>query len=285
MRSVKSLIAAGAASLLSSAAFAADMADRAAASDAMRRLRSSKTSAAGICAAISASATSGSSASTTRSTPSARRSSVQKPRLRHRGHLRPRRRLPVQQLVPRRHHRRISRQVRILRHRHLHVQARRRRRHLYTAQADGSFWQRLCRSRHLVVHHAVHRCRRRRRAGQDHQLHRHRDRPGVDGRCQPTSATTPRKWNFAWAAACRSRLQGHAELHGRTGLPLSRHGRRPDRRSAAPSTASTPSTTRRPSRRTSPRMTSSSACAGTWKARRSMRRAADAQRLIATSIR
>ena len=39
------------------------------------------------------------------------------------------------------------------------------------------------------------------------------------------------KWNFAWAAACRCRLQGHAELHRRTRLSLSRHGRRPDRRS------------------------------------------------------
>ena len=38
------------------------------------------------------------------------------------------------------------------------------------------------------------------------------------------------KWNLAWARARRSRLQGHAELHRRTRLSLSRHGRRPDRR-------------------------------------------------------
>ena len=36
---------------------------------------------------------------------------------------------------------------------------------------------------------------------------------------------------FRLGRACRSRLQGYAELHRRTRLSLSRHGRRPDRRS------------------------------------------------------
>ena len=52
------------------------------------------------------------------------------------------------------------------------------------------------------------------------------------------------KWNFAWARPCRSRLQGHAELHRRTRLSLSRHGRRPDRRPPHLRRQPTPSTTR-----------------------------------------
>ena len=101
MRSVKSLIAAGAATLMSSAAFAADMADRAApdvcapvvedfggwylrgdigfSNQRVNRLNN----------VLDATYT----------------TSVQNQQLQHRRHLRPRRRLQVQQLVPRRRHR------------------------------------------------------------------------------------------------------------------------------------------------------------------------------------
>ncbi len=102
-----------------------------------------------------------------------------------------------------------------------------RRRHLSRHQVRmGRSRQRLCRSRHLVVHDAVHRRRRRRRAGFDRQLHR----PGLSISGAPAGATASAlrrqrlEVEFCLGAACRSRLQGHAELHGRTRLSLSRYG-------------------------------------------------------------
>ena len=92
----------------------------------------------------------------------------------------------------------------------------------------GRSRQRLCRSRHLVVHHPVHRRRRRRRAGQHRELHRsghrqHRRRRAAEprlrrqrrrsgtspGRSTPVSPTrsrrtSPSNWPIAisiWATA------------------------------------------------------------------------------------
>ena len=78
-----------------------------------------------------------------------------------------------------------------------------RHRHLSRQQVRvGRSRQRLCRSRHLVVHDAVHRRRRRRRAGHDQRLHRpgHRAErrlwPALPGLAFGDNAS---KWNFAWA--------------------------------------------------------------------------------------
>ena len=76
----------------------------------------------------------------------------------------------------------------------------------------GRSRQRLCRSRHLVVHHAVHRRRRRWRAGRDHQLHRSGRRPTFGGGsgCRSLAVRRQRvEVEFRLGAACRSRLQGH----------------------------------------------------------------------------
>ena len=119
------------------------------------------------------------------------------------------------------------------RHRPHHLSRRRRRRHLSRHQVRvGRPRQRLCRSRHLVVHDAVHRRRRRRRAGLDHELHRHGHRQPWRRRAAGPRLRRQRvEVEFRLGAARRSRLQGHAELHRRTRLSLPRHGRRPDRRS------------------------------------------------------
>ena len=45
------------------------------------------------------------------------------------------------------------------------------------------------------------------------------------------------KWNFAWALHAGIGLQGHACADARTGLPLHRPGRRPERRCAVRGTA------------------------------------------------
>ena len=63
--------------------------------------------------------------------------------------------------------------------------------------------QRLCRPRHLVVHHALHRRRHRHRAGADCELHRFGVAtlfPAGSG-VGPSlvSAQTGSQWNFAWA--------------------------------------------------------------------------------------
>ena len=85
------------------------------------------------------------------------------------GIIRPRRRLPVQQLVPRRRDRRISRRLELP----VALSAQRRRRTPTRARpqyadfyrANMSSWvgygQRLCRSGHVVRHHALRRRRRR----------------------------------------------------------------------------------------------------------------------------
>ena len=106
---------------------------------------------------------------------------------------------------------------------------RRRHRHLSRHQERvGRSRQRLCRSRHLVVHDPVHRRRRRRRAGLDQQLHRpehrqqrrrraagprlrrQRRRSGTSpGHCTPVSPTrsrrtSPSNWPIAistWVTA------------------------------------------------------------------------------------
>ena len=64
----------------------------------------------------------------------------------------------------------------------------------------GGSRQRLCRSRHLVVRYPVHRRRCRRSAGFDHELHRRRHRQHRR-RDSPSLAfgDSASKWNFAWA--------------------------------------------------------------------------------------
>ena len=135
----------------------------------------------------------------------------------------------------------------------------------------GRSRQRLCRSRHLVVHDPVHRRRRRRRAGFDHELHRQ----GIandGGGALPGLAfgDNVSKWNFAWALhaglAYKVTPNFTVELAYRY-LDMG-DGLTGDLRTFDGST--THSTRRRS--RTSPRTTSSSACAGISAARRSTRR-------------
>ena len=262
MRSVKFLVAAGAASLLSSAAFAADMpiappADVRAAPGGrgFRRLvsarryrlqqsarrapeqrarcrqspRRSRTSASTPPASsASASATS----STTGSAPTS----------------------PVNIAAIRSSSARITSPIPGgVRHRHLS-------RHQVRVGRSG---QRLCRSRHLVVHHAVHRRRRRRRAGHDQRTSPTRASPiTAAARCRASpSATTSSKWNFAWAlhagVAYKVTPNFTVELAYRY-LDMG-DGLTGDLRTFD---GTNTSSTRRRSR-TSPRTTSSSACAGT----------------------
>ena len=149
--------------------------------------------------------------------------------LRHRGHLRPRRRLPGSTTGSA-----LTSPVNIAATRSSSAPT---RHHLSPAASapttitpsspNGCSGQRLCRSRHLVVHHAVHRRRRRRRA--DHDQH-FTDQgiaingvgrvPGLaygdsiasgisPGRCMPVSPTrsrrtSPSNWPIAtsiWAMA------------------------------------------------------------------------------------
>ena len=170
MRSVKFLIAAGAASLLSSVAFAADMPDHAAA---------------GLCAAAGRGFRRLVSARRHRhdqpepERPHAGDGAVSRGLSEHRvwirqfDILRPRRRLSFQQLVPRRCDRRISRPCQLSRIAVQPGQCDRARlcgnRQLLRQQVRmGGHGQCLCRPRHLVVRDAVHR-RRHRRVAQHHQ--------------------------------------------------------------------------------------------------------------------
>ena len=204
MRSVKFIDAAGAASLLSSAAFAADMAIAPPppmyAPPPVRGFRRLV------------------SARRYRLQQSAGRAPEQRaryrrqhlvgsePRLRHRRHLRPRRRLPVQQLVPRRRHRRISRQrvnfngTDFITFIPVAASA------PTPITATKSEWvgsrQRLCRSRHLVVRDAVHRRRRRcARESRSTASPTQRHSPTAVGGALPGLAfgDNASKWNFAWA--------------------------------------------------------------------------------------
>ena len=145
--------------------------------------------------------------------------------LQHRGHLRPRRRLPGSTTgsAPTSPVQYRGNSQFYGTDRHHAMRASHRRRHLPRQQERvGRSRQRLCRSRHLVVRHPVHRRRRRRRAGRDQRLHR-------PGHCQqwrrcarPGAGIALRRQRveveFRLGCACRSRLQGHAELHRRTRL-------------------------------------------------------------------
>ncbi len=91
--------------------------------------------------------------------------------VRHRNAVRSRRRLQVQRLVPRRRDRRISRQDRLPRPRRLSGRHQRLFRHQVGMAVPG---QRLYRSRHLVVRHALRRRRHRLFAQHHRQLPRRR---------------------------------------------------------------------------------------------------------------
>ena len=126
----------------------------------------------------------------------------------------------------------------------------------------GGSGQRLCRSRHLVVHDAVHRRRRRRCADFDLRTSSIPDIANVGGSSPSVAFATTRR-----SGILPGRL--HAGLAYKVTPNFTvelayrylDHGRWPDRSISEPSTASTRSTTRWRSR-TSPRTTSSSACAG-----------------------
>ena len=84
------------------------------------------------------------------------------------------------------------------------------------------------------------------RAGLDRQFHRSRRSPTTAAaRCRASpTATTCAKWNFAWALHAGVAYKINPRLHRRTRLSLSQHGQRHDRRSQDSSTAPTTSTTR-----------------------------------------
>ena len=72
--------------------------------------------------------------------------------------------------------------------------------------------QRLCRSRHLVVRHAVRRRRRRRRLHHDQRLpRRSASSPAACRRHSASYADDASKWNFAWALHAGVCLQGDAD--------------------------------------------------------------------------
>ena len=96
----------------------------------------------------------------------------------------------------------------------------------------GRTGQRLCRSRHLVVPDARSSVPASARA----QIHDHRSsglRHFIAPRRRPATRFVLRQRRFdhqlRMGGACRCRLQGHQQLHGRTGVPLSRHGHRGSR--------------------------------------------------------
>ena len=256
MRSVKSLIAAGAASLLSSAAFAADMPIAPPPMYApplgrgFRRLVSARRY---------------------RLQQSARQVSQQRV-LDRRNRVASTRHAAstragifglgvgyqVQQLVPRRHHRRVSRQ------RATSTASTSSPSNGGTSATDNyqrqqvrmaGSRQRLCRSRHLVVHHAVHR-RRRRHVAQHHR------RTSSTGQHAPTCSASPSfasrrqrsKWNFAWALHAGLAYKVSPEHDLRARLPLRQSRRRRHRRTLRLRPASAQARTRCTSR-TSPRMT------------------------------
>ena len=194
--------------------------------------------------------------------------------------VRSRRRLSLQQLVPRRRDRPVSGQGQSARHRDRHLHRRDRRcRQLQRQQIRvGRHGERLCRSRHLVVHHPVHRRRCRRLLQQDQRLPRrrrviHRRRPQ-----QRRYFADNGKWNLAWAA--------HAGLAYKVnpGFTVELAYSYMDLGDAAPGNYppfdNSISGRPRSRSRTSPRTTSSSACAGISTARRPTCRRARHQGLI-----
>ena len=84
--------------------------------------------------------------------------------------------------------------------------------------------QRLCRSRHLVVRHAVHRRRRRHVAQYRSPTSATTESATPVGRRRRPRRSAPLRveMEFRLGAACRSRLQGHAERDARTRLQLRR---------------------------------------------------------------
>ena len=108
----------------------------------------------------------------------------------------------LERLVALRRHRRISRQGELPGARQLH-RILPGGRCFDNYDGNQSDWrvhgQRLCRSRHLVVPHAVHRRRRRRRLHHDHAASRRRlhHRSGTTGFGYAVDDQS--KWNFAWA--------------------------------------------------------------------------------------
>ena len=116
----------------------------------------------------------------------------------------------------------------------------------------GRAGQRLRRSRHLVVRHAVRRRRHRRRLQHHERPHRHWDWPVGDRHRPQQRLLEPRL-----GALCRPHLQRDAEFQGRSHLPLPqlRLGHR--YRSTAPAAAIRTPT----SSATCPRRTSCWACA------------------------
>ena len=201
MRSVKFLVAAGAASLLSSMAFAADMAHHAAAGiraasgrRGFRRLVSARRY---RISAISEVDRLNNVLDTSRI---AHRSDPAQ-QLRHRGHLRARRRLQFNNWF----RADVTGEYRgnsqfsghgspYLRGPHVGVDTIPRQQ-----VTNGSCWQRLCRSRHLVVHDAVHRRRRRRCADLDQQFHDWASPTPAPARVGAAFGDNVAKWNFAWA--------------------------------------------------------------------------------------
>ena len=128
----------------------------------------------------------------------------------------------------------------------------------------GGAGQRLSRSRHLVVPHAVHRRRRRRRLAS-------RSAASAMPASSPTAhrlrrrsayADAASKWNFAWALHAGLAYKVTNDLQGRVRLPLPQSGRRRRPATSSRFDGTQHRSAARCTSRTSPRTTSSSACAG-----------------------